>query len=132
MGTNSSKQQRIDKSYKISLTECIFIFLIHPFLTRVPNNIFRYLSRKKWQNLVKLDELLIFELSIIRARFPSPWEFELQRVFCIYNGKSLVIRKKENLKTGVSRKQSTWNFPKNEKRLFFTPWYAHVRVRIRG
>ena len=34
-----------------------------------------------------------------------------------------VIRKKANLKTGVSKKQSTPNSPKNEH--FFTSWYAH-------
>ena len=35
-----------------------------------------------------------------------------------------------NFKTGVPRKQSTPNFPKNEN--FKPPWYAYGRVRIRG
>ena len=32
-----------------------------------------------------------------------------------------------NLRTGVSIKQSTPNFPKKQK--FLTPWYAHTRLR---
>ena len=35
-----------------------------------------------------------------------------------------------NLKMEVARKQSKPNFPK--KGIFLTPWYVHVRVRIRG
>ena len=42
---------------------------------------------------------------------------------------TLVIRQKANLKTGVSRKQSTSNFPK--KRTFLTPWYVNVRKNVR-
>ena len=38
--------------------------------------------------------------------------------------------KRANLKTGVTRKQRSPNC--SEKRLFLTPWYAPVCVRIRG
>ena len=41
--------------------------------------------------------------------------------------KSLVIRQKGNLKTGVSRKQSALNFPKNE---YFLPPDAGMFVYI--
>ena len=37
---------------------------------------------------------------------------------------SSAIRKKANLKTEVTRKQNTLNFPK--KRTFLTPWYAEM------
>ena len=35
-----------------------------------------------------------------------------------------------NLKTEVTRKQNRPNYPKNEP--FFTPWYTHKHVHIRG
>ena len=40
---------------------------------------------------------------------------------------SLVIRQKANLKTGVTREQSTSNLP--QKRTFVNTWYAHVCTR---
>ena len=42
----------------------------------------------------------------------------------------LIRQKKSNLKTEVTTKQSTPDFP--QKLTFLTPWYAHVGVRIRG
>ena len=43
--------------------------------------------------------------------------------------KSSVIRQRANLKTGVSRKQSTPNFPKNEH---FLPPDTHTYVCVSG
>ena len=48
-----------------------------------------------------------------------------------YSDKSSVINKRVNLKTGVSRKQSTANFLKNEH-LLPRDTDTYIRVRIRG
>ena len=54
-------------------------------------------------------------------------DWNSQRIFL---DKSSVIRQKGDFKTGISRKQSTPNFPKKPNISY--PWYAHVRVRILG
>ena len=57
--------------------------------------------------------------------FPCPFEVPCNEVNCNLS----VIWKKGQSQNGVTRKQSTLNYPKTQT--FLTTWYAHARVRIR-
>ena len=57
-------------------------------------------------------------------QFHQPQSTKIQKI------KSSVIRKKGESHNGCFKKTKHPKF--FEKQAFFTPWYAHVRVRIRG
>ena len=79
MATNSSKQQRTDKSYKIkckALNELEKGTTDKESQTRAPNNIFKcaeiHLPHKKWQNVVKLTELPTIQTLYNSNKFSIP------------------------------------------------------------
>ena len=57
--------------------------------------------------------------------FPCSFEVPCNEVSC----KLSVIWKKGQSQNGVTRKQSTPNYPKTQT--FLTTWYVHARMRIR-
>ena len=50
-------------------------------------------------------------------------------IILITHNRTSAIRHRANLKTDVTRKQSTWNFPKND---YFLPTDTHTQVYVSG
>ena len=82
--------------------------------------------------IFKILKIFIFVLCMQALRQSGCWgeNSPPPPIILLHNENSLVIRRKGKSQNGCFKKTKLAKF--SEKRTLLTPWYAHVRARIRG